>query len=448
VAEALALVRDSARDLLSQLKADPYSTGSDGARQLARASLTEVFEVVDRLLTPAGADLTDGPGGRGGPDGQDGPDGPDRPDALAPPGRPDGGGAVAGGQDPARDARGAGGHGGNGSGGAAGETASAVAERQAAVSDVTWLSRNTRSDGGTRVALHVAPLSVAGLLRERLFATRTVVLTSATLTPGGAFDTTAASLGLPRAGAADTPAGWRGLDVGSPFDYPKQAILYVARHLPSPGRDGLSPAFLDELTDLVRAAGGRTLGLFSSRRAAEQATEELRERLDTPVLCQGEDMTATLVRRFAGDAQTSLFGTLSLWQGVDVPGPACQLVVIDRIPFPRPDDPLTSARQLAVNRSGGNGFMAVAARHAALLLAQGTGRLIRSGTDRGVVAVLDSRLATARYGSYLRASLPPFWTTTDRAVALDALGRIDVGAGPLRPVAEPGARSAASDAGT
>ena len=124
------------------------------------------------------------------------------------------------------------------------------------------------------------------------------------------------------------------------------------------------------------------------------------------------------------DPETSLFGTLSLWQGVDVPGDTCELVIIDKIPFPRPDDPLLQARQRAVAEAGGNGFMAVAANHAALLLAQGSGRLIRRLTDRGVVAVLDPRLITARYGSYLRASMPDFWMTTDRETAIGALRRL------------------------
>jgi ATP-dependent DNA helicase DinG len=163
-----------------------------------------------------------------------------------------------------------------------------------------------------------------------------------------------------------------------------------------------------------------------------------------PILCQGDDATPTLVRQFARDTVTCLFGTLSLWQGVDVPGSACQLVVIDRIPFPRPDDPLAMARSQAVARRGGNGFMSVAATHAALRLAQGAGRLVRSGEDRGVVAVLDSRLATARYAPFLRASLPPFWTTHDRAVALEALRRIDAGAPPVRTVRDPADRGAAA----
>ena len=137
-----------------------------------------------------------------------------------------------------------------------------------------------------------------------------------------------------------------------------------------------------------------------------------------------------LARRFADKPSTCLFGTLSLWQGVDLPGDTCQLVIIDRIPFPRPDDPLMSARQRLVEKRGGNGFMSVAANHAALLLAQGTGRLIRRATDKGVVGILDPRIVTARYGSFLSASLPDMWKTTDREVALGALRRLDEAATP------------------
>ncbi len=295
----------------------------------------------------------------------------------------------------------------------------ATTERLAAGSehDVMWVEERER---GGRV-LKVAPLSVAGLLRERLFGDATVVATSATLELGGSFDPAARSFGL----LGDGAPAWRGLDVGSPFDYSKQAILYVARHLPSPGRDGVRPEAVDTLADLVSAAGGRTLGLFSSRRAALEAADAIRVRLpEITVLCQGEDIVPTLVRRFIDDEDSCLFGTLSLWQGVDVPGDACQLVVIEKLPFPRPDDPLASARQRAVERAGGNGFMTVAATHAALLLAQGAGRLVRRATDRGVVAVLDPRLVRAGYGVYLRASLPPMWFTTDHAVVVEALRRL------------------------
>ncbi|GAB86997.1 ATP-dependent DNA helicase [Gordonia rubripertincta] len=324
--------------------------------------------------------------------------------------------------------------------------------------DVVWVGLDTSRRGAEpRPVLHIAPLSVGGLLRASLFSNSTVVLTSATLTIGGSFDALAATWGLPASGrgtdrpAADEPgddpttdpaasrnitasgkavpsdtgsARWTGLDAGSPFDYPKSSILYVARHLPRPDRSGIAPRTMDEIAQLVDAAGGRTLGLFSSMRAAREAAEAIRERCEYPVLCQGDDTTSTLVKRFAEDPETCLFGTLSLWQGVDVPGPSLSLVLIDRIPFPRPDDPLLTARQRAVDARGGNGFLSVAANHAALLLAQGAGRLLRSVDDRGVVAVLDSRLATAGYGGYLLASLPPMWRTTDPAVVRSALSRL------------------------
>ena len=359
----------------------------------------------------------------------------------------------------------------------------------AARPDVVWMDRAGVDERQRPPTLHVAPLQVGGLLAERVFRRRTVVLTSATLAVGGSFEPLARQWGLPLgdqddsqaapdgpghqgpatddaaggspasddgagrdtagdepartdpagpagagtdrngAGLAGGPAGkhglaWSGRDVGSPFDHPRSGILYVARHLPPPGRDGLPPSYLTEIRELIDAAGGRTLGLFSSMRAARQATEELRDVLGQPLLCQGEDATAQLVRQFAEDEATCLFGTLSLWQGVDVPGPALQLVVIDRIPFPRPDDPLASARQRAVAARGGNGFMTVAAAHAGLLLAQGAGRLLRTMEDKGMVAVLDPRLATARYSGFLRASLPPFWATTDPEVARAALRRL------------------------
>ncbi|KQP25646.1 ATP-dependent DNA helicase [Aeromicrobium sp. Leaf272] len=293
-----------------------------------------------------------------------------------------------------------------------------VADRMASLreTEVLWLS-DTRGP-----VLHVAPVDVSASLRDKLFEEKTVVLTSATLTVGGGFDPVAAAVGL-RPGDTEV---WTGLDVGSPFDYRRQGILYVAKHLPPPGRDGITDAQLDEIAALLESAGGRTLGLFSSRRAAEAAAEGVRTRLtDHEILCQGDAQLSELTRRFAEEERTSLFGTLSLWQGIDLPGDTCRLVIIDRVPFPRPDDPLMSARQRLVEKRGGNGFMTVAASHAALLLAQGSGRLIRRTTDRGVVAVLDPRLVTARYGSFLAASLPPLWRTTDRDAVLGALRRLD-----------------------
>ncbi|WP_435796569.1 ATP-dependent DNA helicase [Kitasatospora indigofera] len=337
---------------------------------------------------------------------------------------------------------------------ASADTLHETAERLLAESeyDVVWIERSDRFGPGT-ASLRVAPLNVAGLLRENLYKERSVVLTSATLKLGGDFNGVAGSLGLPGEGrladvrtpqdpelefGEDTPPYWRGIDVGSPFDYPKQGILYVAKHLPPPGREPDRPEMLAELEELIGAAGGRTLGLFSSMRAAQAAAEAMRERLDNRILLQGEDTLGELIRDFASEPEACLFGTLSLWQGVDVPGSACQLVVMDRIPFPRPDDPLMSARQKAVEEAGGNGFMAVAANHAALLMAQGAGRLVRAVDDRGVVAVLDPRLATARYGSYFRSSMPEFWYTTDRNQVRRSLAAIDASAPEPRPVAKRG----------
>lgn len=294
--------------------------------------------------------------------------------------------------------------------------------------EVVWVSRTGTFDptsgysapaDDAPATLCIAPLNVGGKLRDGLFADHTVVLTSATLAIGAAFEPAAGGLGLLGNGAPT----WTGVDVGSPFDYPRQGILYVARHLPKPGR-GVSAEAIDELETLIQAASGGALCLFSSRRAAEDAADELRERLEVPILCQGESSMSALVRQFAEEPNTCLFGTMSLWQGVDVPGHSCRLIVIDRIPFPRPDDPLATARSRAVAQAGGNGFMSVSASHAAVRLAQGAGRLIRSTEDRGVVAVLDSRLATERYGAFLRSALPPLWPTTDRAVVLKALERL------------------------
>lgn len=305
-----------------------------------------------------------------------------------------------------------------------------VAEAMAALKDgdVVWVSERERF-GRWLVA---APLDVAFLLRDRVLSQTPTVLTSATLTIGGQFEAAASSVGLRRDERADAGAvpgdeaqAWRALDVGSPFDYQRQGILYVADRLPPPRRDGITPEALKELAELVWAAGGRTLGLFASQRNAEAAARHCRAELPgQTILCQGDAQLSELTRRFIREPETSLFGTLSLWQGVDVPGETCRLVVIDKIPFPRPDDPLMQARQNAVSRSGGNGFMSVAAAHAALLLAQGSGRLIRRVTDRGVVAVLDPRLKTARYSGFLRSTLPPFWSTTDPEVAVAALRRL------------------------
>ena len=289
---------------------------------------------------------------------------------------------------------------------------------------VTWL------DLSRTATLHHAPLSVSAFLAESLFGEQTVVMTSATLQVGGSMDPTAKAVGL------TDPNEWKALDVGSPFDYAKQGILYCAAHLPAPSSSGLPEEALDELFDLIDAAGGRTLSLFSSWRGVERAEEYLNVRFkgrdDRPIIVARKgDSVAELVRRFKESPQSTLLGTVSLWQGIDVPGNTCTLVTIDRIPFPRPDDPVFAARSARVDDAGGSGFRSVSLPRAALLLAQGVGRLIRSNEDRGVVAVLDSRLATANYGSVLRKSLPPLWWTTDKDSVTSALIRLDEQAGSI-----------------
>jgi ATP-dependent DNA helicase DinG len=289
--------------------------------------------------------------------------------------------------------------------------------------------------------LYLAPLSVSQVLRANLLTDTPVIATSATLSVGKSFDAIAKSIGFVVGGSDDEdsedefeageidPANVQMLDVGSPFDFAKQGALYLPKHIPEPGRDGPSKEALTELAELIDAAGGRTLALFSSWRGVEMADEYLRKvlaELEIPIITQKRgDSVGTLVERFAKDPKSILLGTISLWQGIDVPGPSCTLVAIDRIPFPRPDEPVMSARAAEADAAGGSGFMQVSLPRAALLLAQGTGRLIRSVDDRGVVAILDSRIVTKRYGSILLNSMPPFWRTSDGAVIRDSLKRLN-----------------------
>lgn len=285
--------------------------------------------------------------------------------------------------------------------------------------------------------LYLAPLSVSAVLRKNLLNQTPVIATSATLSVGKSFNSIAESIGFLvgkdfeddefEKGEID-PANLQMLDVGSPFDFANQGMLYLPRDIPEPGRDGPSKEALEELAELIDAAGGRTLALFSSWRGVEMADEYLRKvlkELPIAIITQKRgDSVGSLVEKFAADQTSILLGTISLWQGIDVPGPACTLVAIDRIPFPRPDEPVMSARAAEADAAGGSGFMQVSLPRAALLLAQGTGRLIRSIEDRGVVAILDSRITTKRYGSTLLNSMPPFWRTSDGAVIRESLSRL------------------------
>ena len=284
--------------------------------------------------------------------------------------------------------------------------------------------------------LYLAPLSVSDVLRQNMLRQTPVIATSATLTVGRGFDSMAKQIGFlvgsdedvePEEGMID-PANVQMLDVGSPFDFAQQGMLYLPKNLPEPGRDGIAPEALEHLGELIDAAGGRTLALFSSWRAVEAADIHLRKVLaERPIRIITQkrgDAVAPLVEKFASDETSVLLGTMTLWQGVDVPGASCTLVAIDRIPFPRPDDPVMSARSAEVDAAGGSGFMSVSLPRAALLLAQGAGRLIRSVDDRGVVAILDSRIVTKRYGSVLLNSMPPLWRTNDGEVVRESLKRL------------------------
>ena len=298
------------------------------------------------------------------------------------------------------------------------------------VHQVMWFEPNFST-------LYLAPLSVSAVLRKNLLTETPVIATSATLSIGKSFNQIAESIGFLvgkdfeddefEKGEID-PANLQMLDVGSPFDFANQGMLYLPRDIPEPGRDGPSKEALEELAELIDAAGGRTLALFSSWRGVELADEYLRKvlkELPIGIITQKRgDSVGALVEKFAKDETSILLGTISLWQGIDVPGPACTLVAIDRIPFPRPDEPVMSARAAEADAAGGSGFMQVSLPRAALLLAQGTGRLIRSIDDRGVVAILDSRITTKRYGSTLLNSMPPFWRTSDGAVIRDSLKRL------------------------
>ena len=248
--------------------------------------------------------------------------------------------------------------------------------------------------------LEIAPLDVGPTLAEGVWRERTAILTSATI-PASLVR----RVGLPDDRTSDA-------DVGSPFDYEHQAMLYCALHLPPPKSPKFRDAVADELVALIEAAGGRTLALFTSWAAMDAAVEAVRPRLDVPLLTQRDLPKPALVKAFTDSEETCLFATTGMFQGVDVPGRTLSLVVIDKLPFPRPDDPLLSARR---EQLGPSAFNEIDVPRAATLLAQACGRLIRNGTDRGAVAVLDSRLGTARYRWDIVRALPPMRRTRDRA---------------------------------
>jgi ATP-dependent DNA helicase DinG len=266
---------------------------------------------------------------------------------------------------------------------------------------VAWVEAS--GSGGRQVTLRRAPIEIGPVLAEALWPNVTAILTSATVPP-----LVEDRLGLPGPKT-------RHLDVGSPFPYREHAVLYCASHLPDRRDPTATSALHEELGTLIEAAGGRALALFTSWRAMEGAVSALRPLLPFRVLAQNDLPKTKLLEAFAAEESACLFATMSFWQGVDVPGATLSLVTIDRLPFPRPDDPLLEARR---ERAGAGAFRVVDLPRATTLLAQGVGRLIRSSTDTGVVAVLDPRLATAGYRRTMIEALPPMRLTTKRPSVL------------------------------
>ncbi|MCP5031234.1 MAG: ATP-dependent DNA helicase [Actinomycetia bacterium] len=271
--------------------------------------------------------------------------------------------------------------------------------------DVLWV------DGSdTNPVMRRTPLDVGPVLNEQLWDTRAVVMTSATLA-----DSIVGHLGL----GSSTGV----VRVGSPFDYEQLGLLYCAADLPNPRQTAYREAAQAEIATLAAAAGGRTLALFTSNSAMREAAEALADMLPGPILVQGDAPRDVLVGRLKTERGAVLLATMSFWQGVDIPGQALTLVTIDRLPFPRPDEPVSQARR---ERAGAAAFREVDLPRAQTLLAQAAGRLIRRGDDRGVVAVLDPRLATSKHYRWdLISVLPPFKRTKDRDEVIAFLSSLD-----------------------
>ncbi|TNF32582.1 MAG: ATP-dependent DNA helicase [Deltaproteobacteria bacterium] len=260
---------------------------------------------------------------------------------------------------------------------------------------VHWVERGPRA-----VFLRAAPIEVGALFRDVVFARfGAVVLTSATLTTQGTFDHYRARLGLPD--DAHT------LNVASPFDYANQALIYVPDDLPAPNSEAWLDAAAERIAELVGLTRGRALLLFTSFRAMRGVHARIADRLEHPVMMQGEGSRESLLKRLRTEAGSVLFATATFWEGVDVVGDALSLVVIDRLPFAPPGDPMVDARIGALTSAGRNAFMEYQVPSAIISLKQGFGRLIRHRTDRGIVAILDPRLTRSRYGAAFLRSLPP-----------------------------------------
>ena len=246
--------------------------------------------------------------------------------------------------------------------------------------------------------MHATPIDVSGILEEKLFSSiHSAVLTSATLTAAGNFDFIKGRLGISNS---------HEVIVESHFDFERQAVLYLPTGMPDPRSRDFLDASVEEIVQILEATSGRAFVLFTSVTSMRDTYERVRQMVEFPVFIQGQGSKAGLLDRFRSTEGAVLFATSSFWQGVDVQGEALSCVIISKLPFAVPTDPVVAARQKYIDEQGGNSFFEYSVPEAIITLKQGLGRLIRSSNDRGVLSILDPRVKSKSYGRFFLESLP------------------------------------------